>query len=130
MNFLKILTLFCVFLCLTSIRADEVKGVKWVEVAVTVPDSAWKLEILEVHASDREIIVVSEVSRAKDAIGLQAITTLKKKLEIHVPDLPVKHYVMGKAWGWENQDKGVEYLKDRSELEGRLKKSKQLFPKR
>lgn len=127
MNFFKILTLSCVVLSLTSIRADEVKGV---EVAVTVPDSAWKLEILEVHASDREIIVVSQVSRAEDAIGLQAITTLKKKLEIHVPNLPVKHYVMGKAWGWENQDKGVVYIKDRSELEGRLKKSKQLYPKR
>ena len=127
MNFLKILTLSCVVLSLPSIRADEVKRV---EVAVTVPDSAWKLEILEVHASDREIIVVSQVSRAQDAFGLQAITTLKKKLEIHVPDLPVKHYVMGKAWGWENQDKGVVYIKDRSELEGRLKKSKQLYPKR
>lgn len=127
MNFLKILTLSCAVLSLPSIRADEVKGV---EVAVTVPDSAWKLEILEVHASDQEIIVVSQVSRAQDAFGLQAITTLKKKLEIHVPDLPVKHYVMGKAWGWENQDKGVVYIKDRSELEGRLKKSKQLYPKR
>ena len=129
MNYLKsfILPLACGFLCLPFASADEAKGV---EVTVTVPDSAWKLEILEVHGTDDELIVISKVSRAGGAFGLQVITTLNQKLELIVPNLPVKHYVLGKTWGWENQDKGVEFIKDRKQLEEKLKRSKQLHPKR
>ena len=64
--------------------------------------------------------------RAGDAIGLQVITTLSQKVVVVVPDLPVKHYVLGKTWGWENQDKGVEFIKDRKKLDELLKGAKQV----
>ena len=107
------------------ILADDMKP-KEIEVAVTVPDSAWKLEILEVHQTANEIIVISKVSREANAIGMQVITTLTRKLMLDAADLPVKHYVMGKTWGWENQDKGVEFIKDRKQLDELLKDAKML----
>ena len=106
--------------------ADQAKAD--VEVVVTVPDSAWKLQILEVHQTAKEVIVISKVTRAADAIGLQVITTLSEKLKLELPDLPVKRYVLGKTWGWENQDKGVEFIKDRKKLDELLKGAKKLHP--
>ncbi len=126
MKLFKSIILACGFLCLPFAFGDEPKGV---EVTVTVPDSAWKLEILEVYGTDDELIVISKVSRAGDTFGLQVITTLNQKLNLIVPNLPVKHYVLGKTWGWENQDKGVEFIKDRKQLDEKLKRSKQLYPK-
>lgn len=108
-----------------TIFADEGKPVA-IEVTVTVPDSAWKLEILEVHQADSEIIVISRVSRDPDLIGAQVITTLSQKINLIIPDLPVKHYVLGKTWGWENQDKGVTFIKERKELDEILKGAKKL----
>ena len=95
-------------------------------ITVTVPDSAWQLEVLEVHQTDKEIIVISEVSRDPNVFGAQVITTLSQKLNLIIPDLPVKHYVLGKTWGWENQDKGVQFIKERKELDEMLKGAKKL----
>ena len=96
------------------------------QVTVTVPDSAWKLAIEGVYQTDKEVIVISKVSRAGDAIGLQVITTLSQKVLVAVPDLPVKRYVLGKTWGWENQDKGIEFIKDRKKLDELLKGAKKV----
>lgn len=123
---MKSLTAFllCSLFLLPALWADEA-----VEVTVTVPDSAWQLEIIEVHGTNDEVIVISSVSRNVDAIGLQVITTLKQKLEVIIPSLPVKHYVLGKTWNWENQDKGVVFIKQRKELDEILKGAKKLYPK-
>ena len=108
-------------------HADPAKPIE-IEVVVTVPDSAWKLEVLEVHQTEKELIVISKVSRAGDAIGLQVVSTLTHKVKVVGPDLPVKRYVLGKTWGWENQDKGVEFIKDRKKLDEMLKGAKKLHP--
>ena len=105
--------------------ADEAEPSE-IMITVTVPDSAWQLEVLEVHQTDKEIIVISEVSRDPNVFGAQVITTLSQKLNLIIPDLPVKHYVLGKTWGWENQDKGVQFIKERKELDEMLKGAKKL----
>jgi len=125
---MKALLLFLLMFSLSaSVRlfADDA-GPTVVEVAVTVPDSAWKLEILEAHQTDKAIIVISKVSRDPEAMGAQVITTLSQKLNLITPELPVQHYVLGKTWGWENEDKGVVFIKERKELEEILKGAKKL----
>jgi zinc protease len=98
------------------------------EVSVTAPDSAWRLSIEAVYQVKGELWVISRVSRDPDAMGAQVITTLKASVKIEAPELPVKHFVIGKTWNWEG-DEPCTYLDDLKVIQKDLQSAKVIYKK-
>jgi hypothetical protein len=80
---------------------------KTIDAQVTVPDSAWRLTIEAVYQVKEELWVISRVSRDPHAMGLQVITTLKASVKVEAPELPVRHFVIGKTWNWEGDGRAA-----------------------
>jgi hypothetical protein len=99
---------------------------KQIEVRLTVPDAAWKIAIDSVHQVNKEIWVVSTVSRDPDIMGAQVISTVTAKVKISVGDLPVKHFVIGKTWNWKNEE-SYTFIKDLKQIEKDLAAGKVLY---
>ena len=109
-------------LCATASGAEE----KEITVELTVPDSAWAVSITEVHKVGNELWVISTVSRDPDAMGAQVISTVQDSLKLTVPDLPLKIYIIGKAWAWENKEP-YTFIKHLKQIEKELKSGKLLY---
>jgi hypothetical protein len=99
---------------------------KQIEVRLTVPDAAYKIAIDSVYEVNKEIWVVSTVSRDPDIVGAQVISTVTATVKISVADLPVKHFVIGKTWSWENEEK-YTFIKDLKQIEKDLSAGKVLY---
>ena len=119
-----IASLWALIFCAGMAVAED----KEIKVELTVPDSAWKLSIDEVYKVGEEIWVISKVSRGTGAFGLQVISTLSDSVKLDVAEAPKKHFIVGKTWGWENEEP-YTFLKDRKEIEKELKSGKQLYQK-
>jgi hypothetical protein len=113
---------FILLFCTTASGAEE----KEITVELTVPDSAWAVSINEVHKVGNELWVISTVSRDPDAMGAQVISTVQDSMKLAVPDLPVKNYIIGKAWAWENTEP-YTFIKDLKQIEKELKSGKLLY---
>lgn len=109
-------------LCTTAVYADE----KDIAVKLTVPDATWTIEIHEVHKVGNELWVISTVSQNPDVMGAQVILTVQTSLKLAVPDLPMKNFIIGKAWAWENTEP-YTFLKDLKQIEKELKSGKLLY---
>ena len=94
------------------------KGEEKKEVTVTlrVPDAAWTIAIDEVRQVNGEIWVLSTVSRDPDRMGAQVISTVKASVQLPVPDQPVKHFIIGKTWNWENEE-SCTFIRNRKSIE-------------
>ena len=95
-------------------------------VTLKVPDTAWRIDIKEVYQIDDALIVISELSRPAGHGG-QMITTVVDTVRIAAPDLPVKHYVVGKTWNWENSEP-YKFVPSRNALDADLLRGKRLYP--
>ena len=109
-------------LCTTAVYADE----KDIAVKLTVPDVTWTIAIHEVHKVGNELWVISTVSQNPDMMGSQVISTVQASLRLAVPDLPMKNFIIGKAWAWENTEP-YTFLKDLKQIEKELKSGKLLY---
>jgi len=116
--------LFALLFCATALRAEQ----KDIAIELTVPDSAWIITIDEVHRVKNELWVVSTVSRDPNMMGAQVISTVRASVKLAAPDLPVKHFVIGKTWGWKNNEP-YTFLKNTKDIEKDLKSAKILFRK-
>lgn len=110
---------------LFSTTALETKE-REITVTLTVPDSAWAIAIEEVHEVKDEVWVISTVSRDPDVMGAQVISIVEASVKFAAPDLPVKHFVIGKTWGWKNEEP-YTFIKNLKELEKELKSGKLLY---
>jgi len=110
------------FFSTTVLGAEE----REMAVTLTVPDAAWAITIYEVHEVKDEIWVVSTVSRDPDLMGAQVISIVKDSVKFTAPDLPVKHFIIGKTWGWKNEEP-YTFIKNLKELERELKYGKLLY---
>ena len=110
-------------LCTTALGADE----KEITVKLTVPDAAWTIAIDEVHKVGNEIWVIAIVSRNPDLMGAQVISTVQASLKLAVPGLPVKNFIIGKTWVWENTEP-YTFISDLKQIETELKSGTRLFP--
>jgi hypothetical protein len=54
------------------------------------------------------------------------ISTVQDSLKLAVPDLPVKNYIIGKAWAWENTEP-YTFIKDLKQIEKELESGKLLY---
>ena len=122
MKMMKILMVLWLALSAITAGAEE----KQLEVQLTVPDSAWKISIDSVHQVNQEIWVVSTVSRDPDLMGAQVISTITATVNIDADDLPVKHFVIGKTWNWENEENDT-FIKDQKQIEKDLATGKVLY---
>lgn len=79
-------------------------SMKEIEVQVTAPDPAWEISIEEVFEMDDHLAAISRLSRDPDAMAAQVITPIEASVSVAAPDLPVKHFVLGKTWDWAEED--------------------------
>ena len=64
------------------------------------PDSSWQIRIEKIYRSGENLLVFSRLSQT-ELPAAQAITTVADTVEIAPePDLPVRHYILGKSWNW------------------------------
>lgn len=104
---MKTLGLFALILAAMLIHPPTVNageaGAGGIEGKVTVPDSAWTVAVVEVREVKGEVWVLSQLSRDPEVMGAQVITELKIVAPV-VTGMPVKHFILGKTWGWANEE--------------------------
>ena len=49
-------------------------------------------------------------------------------MKLDIGESPVKHFILGKKWGWENEEP-YTFLKDRKEIEEKIMSVKQPYEK-
>jgi hypothetical protein len=98
-----------------------------ITVSLTVPDAAWRISIEAVYRSGQELWVVSRVRRTP-GMAAQVISSVSDRVTLDVPDLPVKHFVLGKTWRWENKET-VTFIDDEKTLNQKLKNATLLYRK-
>lgn len=101
-------------------------GEREIEVALAVPDTAWKITVDSVHHVAGELWCISTVSRDPDVMGAQVISTVKASVRIRAGDFPVKHFVIGKTWAWKNKE-AYTFIQDRQQIEKELASGKELY---
>ena len=123
MNIKNMITLLSTLLFSTTVLGAEEREIT---VTLTVPDAAWEISIDEVYEVKNEIWVISTVSRNPDIMASQVISIVKASVKFVAPDLPVKRFIVGKTWGWKNEEP-YTFIKDLKELDRELKNGKLLY---
>jgi hypothetical protein len=106
-------------------KAQQSTGSTKVTIKLQVPDGGWRVQITQVHQTKTGLMAVSELSRVP-GMAIQMISTVQDSVEVQTPVLPVKHLVLGKTWGWENQEPHT-FLKDKGQLAKQLTGAKQIY---
>jgi zinc protease len=99
-----------------------------ITVRLTVPDTGWSIVIQEIYQTNGELAVISQLSRSK-GMAAQMITTVSDTARVNAPDLPVKHYVVGKTWGWQNAEPYI-FIKSVDELDADVLQGMRLYPQK
>jgi hypothetical protein len=99
---------------------------KDIVVHLTVPDTTWSVSIDEVHQVGDALWVISVLSQNPEVMGAQVISTVQDSLTLPVPDLPVKHFIMGKTWAWENEEP-YTFIDNIKQIEKELTTGKLLY---
>ena len=120
----RLVLLSALLFCTTALGAAK----KEITVTLTVPDSAWVIAIDQVHEVKNEMWVISTVSRDPNIMGAQVISTVRASVKLAAGDLPVKHFVIGKTWGWKNKEP-CTFIKNLKQIEKELKSGKLLYRK-
>ena len=100
-----------------------------ITVAVTVPDSGWRVRIMEVHRVEESLWVFSELAHLKGQSS-QVISTVKDSIEIAAPSLPVVHFIIGKTWNWTDKKDSNRYIVSREDIAHDFQKGECLYQKK
>lgn len=74
-----------------------------ISVGLTVPNTSWGIRIQSVYKMEEKLWIFSEVSSR--GVGASVISTVRDTVMAEdPPDSPVKHFVSGKDWNWENTE--------------------------
>jgi len=109
--------------CTTLWGSDD----KEITVKLTVPDTTWTVSIDEIRKVGSELWVISSVSQNPDIMGAQVISTVQASVKVEVPDLPVKYFITGKTWGWENTEP-YTFITDLKQIENDMRSGECLYP--
>jgi len=96
-----------------------------ISVSVTVPDAGWNITIEQVVQIGEEFWVLSRLQR-RPVMSAQVISIAADKVRVPSPLLPIKHFILGKTWRWENKEPHT-FIKDKKEIESWIKSGKLLF---
>ncbi|ETW99238.1 MAG: hypothetical protein ETSY1_15780 [Candidatus Entotheonella factor] len=100
-------------------------AIQEITVSVMVPDLGWRVSIREVFVVGRELWVISALSRGEGMAG-QMMTTVTDGVSLAAPPLPIKHFIVGKTWGWENTEP-YTFLSDTHAIASRLRQGQRLL---
>ena len=95
----------------------------WID--VTVPDAGWEVNIEKVYRTGSGLCVVSRLTSG-DQPSAMVISTASDTVKVQAPPLPVKHFVLGKTWSWENDEPYV-FLESEQELPAELQSADRLY---
>lgn len=128
--FKYVLHCFVLSLCLigafTFVHAQEQMENQTIHLKLMVPDTTWMLGIDEVYQVGEELWVVASVKQMRQAFGLMIISTVEDQVVLEAPPLPIKYYILGKTWGWKNEEP-YTFIKSRTDIEPSLSRGKKLF---
>lgn len=113
----------------TVLPREAVPKTKMVEKEITVklqtPNPSWSISIDEIYQVKKEIWVISTLEQRTET-AITVISSAQDKVKVKVPDLPVKHFVLGKTWNW--GDEPYEFLENRGKIKKDLDAGKLLHP--
>ena len=95
--------ILCAACISTPVNSSDTVSARDIEVKMQVPDTGWKIQINEIHQKGGELWVISSLRRHPGMAG-QAISTVSDKIHMNLPDIAVKHFILGKTWNWENRE--------------------------
>lgn len=90
-----------------------------ISIRLMVPDAGWSVSIEKVCKVGEELWAVSQLHRS-EGVAAQIISTIHAKQKIRAPELPIRHFVIGKTWKWKNKE-GYTFIKDQKEIKEQLK---------
>jgi hypothetical protein len=96
-----------------------------ITVKLQVPDSGWRIRILEIYKVNQELWVISEVYRMK-GMAAQVISTVEDTVTVPGSKLPVIHFVIGKTWNW-SDDGPVRFIGSKNEIINSLESGECLY---
>ncbi len=102
-------------------------NIQEISVILTVPDTAWSISIDEVFRVKDELWVIAILQRLP-LMAAQVISSAADRVKIDAPALPVKHFILGKTWQWQNEET-YTFLKNRDEIAEQLKSAFLLYKK-
>ena len=88
-----------------------------VEIRLDVPDSTWSMQIEKVIQTQDHIAVFCALKQS-DMMGMMVISEVVDAVEFTASNLPIKNYVRGKTWNWENVGKN-KYVNEFPNLVGK-----------
>ncbi len=103
-------------------------SVQKISVTVDVPDSGWRVRILEVHRVKEELWVFSDMYRLEGKSS-QVISKAEDQVEIPAPPLPIVHFITGKTWGWTGKKDSNRYIRSRLEMDDKISQGECLYHK-
>ena len=120
----RMISLVVVLVCTAAWGADK----KEITVELAVPDTTWVVAIHEVYEVGDELYVISIVSQDSNVMGAQVVSTVQDSLKLAAPDLPVKFFVIGKTWNWENEEP-YTFIENLKPIQKELKSGKLIYKK-
>ena len=122
-NTLKILAFACLSFAGNWVHAQD----STVSVQLGVPDGGWKIRIEQVYQTSTHLLAVSKLQRSPGP-AIQVISQVKDSVKVKAPELPVRHYVLGKTWTWSNgKPESYAFLSDPKELSKKVAGAKLIF---
>lgn len=85
------------------------------DIAITVPDSSWSMQVIDILENDDETAILVKLAKA-DGMAMQVISELQATVQF-TSQKPTKVYVVGKSWGWENEEP-YEFLQGDFDVKG------------
>lgn len=99
-----------------------------IRLRLDAPDPSWQLNIEAVYQSDDALLVLSRLSRDQNTMAGQVITTLSDSIRLsEIPELPVRHYILGKQWNWGDTSKH-DFIDSIDAIRGELDAAQQIYP--
>ena len=96
------LRLPCLVLVLAGLLHQASAREATVSVQLTVPDGGWKIRIVQVYQTPTHLLAVSKLERGSGP-AIQVISKVEDSVKVPAPELPVRHYILGKTWKWPNK---------------------------
>ena len=99
----RMLRFHCMLLLLAGSCHQASAGETAVSVQLTVPDGGWKIRIVQVYQTPTHLLAVSKLERGAGP-AIQVISKVEDSVKVPAPELPVRHYILGKTWKWSNKE--------------------------
>ena len=107
------------------VNSTDIDSSRDIEVKLNVPDMGWKIRIMEIRQRDETLWVISSLTRHPGPAG-QAISTVSDRVRTELPDIPVRHFILGKTWTWENKEP-YTFIDSMDDIAGQLEGSQLLY---